>query len=70
MAELEKGKKYLVSEIQTTVHQRTRELECIECIKVTEKAHKIKYDDGQTLWLLKEWDLKVVEEIKNEKKTI
>lgn len=63
--DLKEGGFYIISEYQINSSEEfDRDIYCIEVIKKTEKATKIRFDiEGDRTWLLNEWDITVIEEI-------
>ncbi len=63
---LKVGRRYLVTQIQTNNNATEHYcLKCIKCIESTETSYKIQYENLTTTWVKKEWNINILEELKN-----
>jgi hypothetical protein len=66
--EIKEGASYLVTHIQTGYNSKVSGLQEVEILKVSEKAYKINLKDcgeSNILWVLKGWDIEIIETLNN-----
>lgn len=63
---LKLNRRYLVDRLQISEARYLYGLMCIKCIESTEKAYKIRHENGNTQWILKGLGIDIVEELDKE----
>jgi hypothetical protein len=64
--ELKVNKRYLIDSLQTSPTSRIYGLMCVRCLEATGTSYKIEYENGNTIWIGKDFEISIVEELQQE----